>query len=312
MIGGGRLKSNSLLALPVLLLFLGCGIASSYRTADLKTIRDFPAGIDYRKRVGVMALVNTTFFTSEQVAAPFMTAFLSGVASTASDAALVVPGTADVPSFLWDPPRIANGEIDVFSLSGLARQAGMNAVVSPLLMDIRVRSRDTGFWFFKDIAYTLQIQTAAAIYDVITGARLDIGILTDEIDIDEQDAAIIRNGQEIQVLDLIDVAEEMGQELGRRMGDAIHEAKWLASVVAIEDDRCVMMAGSDAGIAAGDRFAVMDGSAVLTGLDGQRYIVPGTQTASITISRVAPRISLGAPESGALPPIGSILVPDPR
>lgn len=312
MIVVGRSKNiRRLLALPTLLLFLGCGIAASYRAADQKTIRDFSADRDYRKTVGVMALLNTTFFTSEQVATPFMTAFLSGVASTASHTALMVPGTADVPTFLWDSPRMANGEIDVFTLSGLARQAGMNAVTSPMLMDIRVRSRDTGFWFFKDVVYSLQIQTAATIYDAITGARLDLGILTDEIDIDEQEAAMLRSGQEIEVGDLIDVAEEMGEDLGRRMGNAIHEAKWLASVVAIEEGQCLMMAGSDAGVATGDRFAVMDGSTVLTGLDGQRYIVPGPQMGSITIRRVALRTSSGAPESGALPPVGSILVPVP-
>jgi hypothetical protein len=96
--------------------------------------------------------------------------------SNASDAILMVPGKADVPPFLWNPPRIANRDIDVFTLSGLARQAGINAVVSPLLMDIRLRTRNTGFWFFKDVAYSLQIQTAAAVYDAATGARLALGI----------------------------------------------------------------------------------------------------------------------------------------
>jgi hypothetical protein len=52
-------------------------------------------------------------------------------------------------------------------------------------MDIRLRTRNTGFWFFKDVAYSLQIQTAAAVYDAATGARLAFRILTDEVDIDE-------------------------------------------------------------------------------------------------------------------------------
>ena len=73
----------------------------------------------------------------------------------------------------------------------------MNAVVTPALMDIRVRTRDTGFWFFREVAYSLQIQTAAASYDAITGSRLALGILTDEVDIDENEAGIIRNGQEV-------------------------------------------------------------------------------------------------------------------
>jgi hypothetical protein len=300
-------KTVLLLLVPILIC--GCGISRSYRPADQKTIRDFSGGSNYRKTVGVMALFNTTRFTSAQVASPFMKSFLSSIASAASGAVLVVPGKADTPPFLWNPPRLANGELDVFALSGMVRAEGMNAVAGPLLLDIRVRTRDTGFWIFKDVAYSLQIQTAAAIYDAITGARLALGILTDEVDIDEYEAGLIRDGQEVPVDDLVVVAEEMGEKLGERMGDAISDSRWLTSVHAIEDGECVIAVGSDAGIEVGDRFTVLDGSDFLTGLDGQRYTVPGEKIGEITISRVGPRQSFGATETGEMPPVGSILIP---
>lgn len=303
----GLWKNVWLLLVP--LLVYGCGLSRSYRPADQKTIRDFSGGSNYRKTVGVMALFNTTRFTSAQVGLPFMTVFLSSMESAASDTVLVVPGETEAPPFLWDPPRIASGDLDVFALSGRARAEGMNAVVSPLLLDIRVRTRDTGFWIFKEVAYSLQIQTAAALYDAITGARLALGILTDEIDIDENEAALIRDGQEVEAPDLVDVAEEMGEELGERLGDAISDSIWRSSVHSIEDGACVIRVGSEAGVEMGDRFTVLDGSDVLTGLDGQRYILPGVKIGEITISRVAPRQSFGAPESGDLPPAGSILIP---
>lgn len=308
MIPASGLKKIALLSLAAMLV-CGCGISSSYRPADQKTIRDFSGSSNYRKKIGIVALSNTTMFVSNQIAAPFMTAFLSSIESAASDAALMVPGETDVPPFLWNPPRIPSGDLDVFTLSGLARKEGMNAVVSPLLLDIRVRTRHTGFWIFKDVAYSLQIQTAAAIYDPITGTRLALGILTDEVDIDEEEAGAIRGGQEVPVDDLVDVVEEMGEALGERMGDAINDSKWLASVLSIQDAVCVISAGSEAGIKAGDRFTVLDGSGILNGLDGQRYVVPGAKIGEITISRVAPRLSYGASASGEPPPTGSILIP---
>jgi hypothetical protein len=256
-----------------------------------------------------MVLTNTTQFTSEQAATPFLAAFLSSLRSVASDAVLVVPDQTDVPPFLGNPPRLANGDLDVFTLSGLARQEGLNAIVSPVLMDIRVRTRDTGFWFFKDVAYRLQVQTAATIYDAITGSRLALEMLTDVIDIDEDQAAVIGKGQEVLVDDLVDVAGEMGKKLGRGMGDVIQDSQWLASVVSVENGMCVLAAGSESGIEAGDRFSVLDGSRILTGVDGQRYVVPGLIIGEITIRRVASRQSYAAPESGNMPPAGSILVP---
>ncbi len=309
MIALAAVQAYRLIPLLLAVVISGCGIASSYRAAVQPTIRDYSDHGNYRKKVGVVALLNTTTFRGDQVPFPFMTAFLESIASESSSAILVVPGRAEVPSFLWNPPRIANGELDVFTLSRLAREEGMNAVVSPLLMDIRVRTRDTGFWIFRDVAYSLQIQTAATLYDAITGARLALGILTEEVDIDEDQAAIVRNGQEVLVDELAEVAQEMGEELGERMGAAIKENQWLASVVAIESGACVIKAGSAVGIETGDRFAVLEGKDMLTGLDGQRFIVPGIKTGELVVNRVTDNESRGEPESGELPPVGSILIP---
>lgn len=300
---------KALVLLVVALVLCGCDIASSYRPAYQKTVRDFSGRSDYQKRVGVMAINNTTAFTSDQLTKPFMNAFLASMASADSNAVLVLPGKTEAVAFLWKPPLMANRDIDVFSLAELARQAGMNAVVSPLLMDIRVRTRNTGFWFFKDLAHSLQIQTAAALYDAITGSRLALAILTDEVDIEEDQAAMIRNGREIDLDELVDIAAAMGEKLGEGMGDAVNDSTWLASVIAYQDGVCVISAGSKVGVEVGDRFTVLDGGDVLTGLEDQRYTVPGPAIGEITVSRVTPKRSFGAPESGKLPPVGSILVP---
>lgn len=285
-------------------------MAASYRTADQPTIRDFSARNTYVKTIGVVALLNTSPFTDGEVPGRFMAAFLDRMAADADNAVLAVPGNPAAPSFLWSPPRLANADLDVFSLAAQARQEGMNAVVSPILMDVRVRTRDTGFWIFKDVAYSLQIQTAASIYDAITGARLALGILIDEIDIDVYEAEMVRSGQVVEFPDLAETAAAMGEALGERMIEAANDSLWTTSVVALTNDACVLPVGGEAGIAEGDRFTVLDGSGMLTGLDGQRYIVPGPKTGDVVIGQVAPRRSLARPESGPLPPQGSILVPD--
>jgi hypothetical protein len=300
-------------ALPILMvltfLVSGCGIAASYRTADQKTIRDFSAGSGYRKQVGVLSLDNTTIFTDAQAASPFMTAFLSALASTAPDAALVEPGQTDAPLFLSQPPRIPDGRIDLFRLARMARERDINTVVRPVLMNIHVRKRHTGFWFFRSVSYSLQIQAAATLFDTTTGSRLALKILTDEVPIDRDQANMIDNGKEIQVDELADVARKMGGDLGEYMGDAVRSSRWMTSVDAIDNGTCVISAGEEEGLQPGDRFAVLDGSATLKGPDGQRYIVPGVKIGEVTIRRVLPRKSFATAESGHLPPAGSILIP---
>lgn len=300
-------------ALPILMvltiLVSGCGIAASYRTADQKTIRDFSAGGNYRKQVGVMSLADTTLFTDAQAASPFMNAFLSALASTAPHAALVEPKQANAPLFLSQPPRNADGHIDLFRLAGMARERDMNAVVRPMLMNIYVRKRHTGFWFFRKVSYSLQIQAAATLFDTTTGSRLALKTLTDEVPIDQDQADMIDNGKEIQADDLADVFRKMGEDLGESMGAAVKSSRWTTAVDAIDNGTCVISAGEKEGLQPGDRFAVLDGSVTLKGPDGQRYVVPGVKIGEIVIRRVLPGKSFATAESGHLPPAGSILIP---
>jgi len=310
MLTNGAKPTAWILLLSAVFLINGCFLNRAYRSANPKTIRDFSAKEKYRKHVGVMALTNTTIFKSFQVANPFMNEFLTGLELTAGDVILAIPGRVDVPSFLWDPPRLQTGELEVFKLSGFARQEGMNTVVTPILMDIRVRKVDTGFWFFRDISHRLQIQTAAALYDAATGTRLALKILTDEVEIDEFQASAVLSGQEPQVDELIDVAEEMGETLGKKMGKAIGKTLWKTSVQAIEGELCVIPAGSDAGVTPGDRFSVLEAGETIDGLNGQRFIVPGPKTGEIVIENVTPNKAYGSTASGGLPKVGSIVIGD--
>lgn len=301
-------------ALPFLLVLLllvsGCGISAPYRSADKKTIRDFDASDTYRKTIGILALTNTTTFTSDQITSPFMEAFLAELKSTVPKADLLLPDTAPNTPFLNNPPRLDNGDLEAFGLCSQARQAGLHAVVSPMIIDVRTSKKNTGFWFFRDVSYILQIQTAAAAYDTVTGARLSLGILTEKIDISEQQSQQVKNGQEIKIDALVEVIREMGDQLAEQLGEAIEDSRWASAIVSIENGRCGIPAGSKAGIKAGDRFSVLEASDVLTGLNGQQFVVPGIKIGDITIDRITDQHAFGSPESGSPPPIGSIVVPD--
>jgi ABC-type Fe3+-citrate transport system substrate-binding protein len=60
---GGTKKNGRLLSLLLVLLLSGCGISSSYRSAEQKTIRDFSGSSKYRK-IGVLVLSNATMFVA--------------------------------------------------------------------------------------------------------------------------------------------------------------------------------------------------------------------------------------------------------
>lgn len=291
-------------------LMTACGIAVSYRSAEEKTIRDYAGNGDYRQRVGMMALANTTTFTSSQIAGPFMQTFVENLTEAAADALVVMPGSAGYPSFLLDPPRLENGSIDAFSLSAMARQAGFNIVAGPALVNLRVQKRHWGFWFFRQEYDSLQLQAAATLYDTVTGARIDFEMIDREIEIDNMLAGQIQAGQEVQVFELDELAAEMGEILGERMGEAIAESNWATTVIAAEDSRVVIPAGSEVGIAPGDRFTVLDASRVLESPDGQRFVMPGYKIGEIVVEQPAAGQAMATVSDNGAIPVGSIVVPE--
>lgn len=298
------------LLLMMSLTIAGCGIGSAYRPAPTQTIRDAFGPSNYRHQVGVLVLSDITSNPNLQAGAPLSTGFWTGMQSAVSNAALVAADHRQAPSFLSRPPRLANGDVDGFALAAMARQAGINKVVSPVLLNIRVQTRDKGWGFFKDGVHSVEIQGAASIYDAITGSRSAFEMLTETVRIDPFEADILRSGKPIRVETLDGVAAALGQRLGRRVGAAINAGQWMGSVTAVEPDGAVMAFGSAAGIAEGDRFSVLDGSKVLLGVDGRRYIVPGPKIGAMTITRTAPHHALGVSDEGLIPPVGSILIPD--
>ena len=301
-------------ALPFLLAFLllvsGCGFGAPYRPAVQKTFGDIEPSHIYRKTIGVLALVNATFFTDNQIGEPFMEHFLSALKSADSNAHFLFSDDVQNAPFLSEPPRDGAGQIDSFNLCAQARQEGLNAIVQPIIMDIRADKKVIGFWFWRKLHHWAEIQATARTYDTTTGASLSFEIIEERIDISEQQYQAISAGQEISLDDLVDDIKDMGEALGEKMGQIIRETPWTATVISTDNGLCEIPAGEEVGIAPGDLLTVLDTHGTLTGLDGQRYIVPWNKIGQLKVARVTARKAFAAPESGELPPVGSIVALD--
>lgn len=297
--------------LPLLLAFSilvsGCGFGAPYRPAVQKTLGDMESSHAYRKTIGVLSLVNTTVFTDDQISAPFMEHFLSALKSSDSSAHFLLADDVQNAPFLFEPPRDDAGRIDSFDLCAQARQEGLNAIVHPMIMDIRANKKISGFWYWRKKHHWLEIQATARAYDTTTGASLSFEILTERIDISEQQYQTISAGQEISSEALVNGIKDMGENLGGKMRQAIRESPWTATVMSADNGLCVIPAGEEVGIAPGDLLTVMGTHGTMTGPDGQRYVVPWNEIGQLKVARVTARKTFAAPESGELPPVGSIV-----
>ncbi len=297
--------------LPILLalffLISGCGMAASYRPTDQKTLNDINATHDYRKKIGVLAMVNATTFTSDRISVPFMERFLSALKSSDRKAQLLLFDDVQNAPFLNEPPLDEAGRIDSFILCEQARREGVQAIVRPVIMDVRAGKKFSGFWLWRKLHHWLDVQAMARAYDTATGASLSFTILTERIDINAQQYQMIEAGQEVDLDALLNVIKDMGHDLGREMGNAIDEIPWMTNVISADSGLCELPAGKNAGIETGDSLIVLSTNGTITGADDQRYIIPWNEVGWLKVTRVTAEKSFAAPETGELPPVGSIV-----
>ena len=207
------------------------------------------------------------------------------------------------------PPQLENGTLDNMTLSNAGRDQGYNAIVTGALATISTRQERKGLWWFRDDHYYLQLLTFIDLLDTHNAAKLYSQPMMVEFEIDKEEANRIKSGQEISLADLNRHVEEMAEEAGTQVCDAVAEQIWKGFVVDSTADEVVLSSGSIQGIRSGNQFEVYDSSRTMDGYQGQKYYVPGPKIGEIEIYSVSSQQSKAKVLTADPIPVGSIVIP---
>lgn len=226
-----------------------------------------------------------------------------------NDILLISPNDARAPWFLSNPPIAAGSDrvVDNMLLAESSRENGFNACVVVTIADVKVEEKKSGFVWFKDIHETARIRIRVDVYGARTGAKILFEDFIREVGLEPGEKQLVEEGRYSQIESVHEAVMEMSKDIGKKICRTIGDEPWRGFVVAVENGKAVISAGSDVGIKVGDVFEVQGIHGAVEGPDGTRYRIPGVTIGEIEIIAVSPGQSRGISVSGKEITVGNTI-----
>ncbi len=226
---------------------------------------------------------------------------------TLGRARLVKKGDSDFPDYLEVLPSTGTGRLDNMALAQAARLDGFQALVMASLDALVPQSEKEGmFWWRKDRFYLLAC-LRAEIFDPVTAAKPICVTKEIKIKIEQEDFDFFKN-QDWRLPEAVQqIIVKQAKAVTKRIAKALDRLQWQITVTAVSDGRAVLPAGSRAGVQTGDRMAVFGVHRVVTGVDGEAFVVPGYRKGTVEVEKVEPdycEVKISGPVA-----VGDIAVP---
>lgn len=208
-------------------------------------------------------------------------------------------------------PLLESGQIDNFSLSRIAKNAGINAVVIGSFIDISTHIEKRGLLWLKRDRHLFQVQIEVEMFDSLTATKALDETLLFEKEVDESTFQLIRskqfNNQHTIQEALLQITDDMGDEICTALNDVYARGY----VAAVNGNKIIVSSGRKAGIKTGQTLNAFKMGKIIQGIAGHRFIIPGLKIGEIKTTRVFPDRSEAKIISGGPVPVGSsVSIPD--
>ena len=204
-------------------------------------------------------------------------------------------------------PRLPSGALDNFALAQMGRRIGLNAIAVGALNNINLTKEIQGV-FSRETHYFIQVTIRLQVFDTATATKILDEIFDKEMEVDEMEYSSIQTNQKVNMAWLQDAFEQMIMKMANRLCEALFNLSWSGFVVGTEGNLIQLSSGSRVGLKPGLVLEVFDSSEIITGVNGQRYIVPGLKVGEVKVKTVFPDRSEAEPVSGDDIREGSILI----
>jgi hypothetical protein len=302
-------------ALSLLLLAAGCGLPRRYYPVETQSIRDLPVLDRHLKRIGVCRFIDRTSADQATLVQRFETEVQAALGRNCGKVEILAGRNEAAPEFLRRPPKMEGGRDDNYALTQEARLAGFQVIVQGELLSLRHRVDRSGWSRFRKSHHFIDLRLQATAVDAVTAAKIVQHSEMISLPIEAGTGAAIDAGNRFEVPDLARAVVKAGISLGLKLCAGIRAHPWQTVIRATRGTEMVLAAHPSAGLAAGDRLAVFDGSRTMDGEGGERFVLAGFRQGTLIIKSVSPGEvtamgDAGADgEAGAIFPAGSILVP---
>lgn len=306
---GKAALSMGIMVLGVTLLVVGCSLPRRYYATETESIRDLAVLDRYIKRIGISRFENHSSAPHKALVRDFQAALSAALGRNCGNVELVESDATDAPGFLINPPLLENGQADTYAIAQVARRSGFQVIVRGQLISLRHRVDRSGWASFRETHNFLDLRLQVVALDALTGVRIGQDSKLISLPIDANTGAAIDADAGVDLPALTEAVNRAGVDMALKLCTPIRSYPWQTVVVEIQDTEMILAAHPAAGLKVGDRLALFDGSRIMTGSGGERFVMAGFRQGTVSITRVADDAVVAKSEAGQTFPVGSILVP---
>jgi len=258
-----------------------------------------------KKKIAIGPITDRTPFEIKKFGEPLQKHLVENLKKKCSKNIFLLSGDAAYPKSLSALPRNAAGRIDNVELMNKSREAGLNAVVSGTVIDIREFTDERGMLWFRDTHKFLQVLVNIEAYDTETGAKLtdESYLYETELDIVEFDDTASDKTDLIPIID--EAIADAAQYLADHLCYAFNQQEWTGFVTAVEGSQIHISSGIEMGLSIDQVLDVYDPGTIIQGVGEQRFFKPGRKIGAVRITSSDATHSVAEPVSEEIIPIGS-------
>lgn len=260
-----------------------------------------------RSVIAVGAVQTTTVLPDQNIPELFQQALVADLSAECGKVRVLQPGDPAYPEMVLEMTRKDIGPFDNFVLAQTARKLGLNGVLTGGLIDVREHVEERGFFWMRDTHHFLHVVVGVEVYDAGTAAKLVDESRLYEVEIDDLAYETSETRKEVLIPILEETIREAAAEMAEEVCDAVQDNPWTGFVLASEDGRVVLSAGSNVGIAEGLEFQVLDSSGILESGTGQRFFKPGFAIGTVRVTTVHEDHAQAEVLTGDEIPVGSMV-----
>lgn len=257
-------------------------------------------GGDLKKKVAIAVFETRISIAAEELRDIFEQQ-LSAKISRACSNTLLEKSDGKTDSELFQKlPLLPNGHIDTFSLASSGRKFGINAVVSGILLDLRIDQKSHGFWWFKGASPVVELMVGVVTIDSETGARIVDDRFTRKINLKDSELASLKAKDINTIVGVLKKPfQRIADDAGEAVCDALNDQAWKGFIISIIKDRVILSSGKNSGLVPGDLLDVYGSGETISGYAGQQFFLPGIKIGEIKITGIYPNRSEAIVVSGS-------------
>jgi hypothetical protein len=180
-------------------------------------------------------------------------------------------------------------------LVGKARNLGINALITCLLIPIEASTEKTGIWPFRRLSRVFEISMIVNVVDVTTGYLYVTRLDSEKVFFpfkeskDKSEAGYVKKA-------LADAVPEIIERQASVIVDILEESPWIGNIIRVKDKKIQIDAGKDIGAQPGQIFTVFARSDSIKQKSGHAIDLRGRAVGSIRITEVMDKSSFAVAE----------------